>query len=157
MSQRTWVQWERPHWAREQAARLDEAHRAQMKIHEDWCKEERDRQWWQEWEDSWSWGWAEDWWKADWSGGPWSRRGWSWIKQEPTALSRKKGASSSSWEEDKDPKQVSIAKVHEDMGTHRQKALTPVSFQPQRHITMILGRPVMVLMCLKILGSSYDK
>ena len=56
---------------------------------------------------------------------------------------------SSSWEEDKDPATLSVDRVHEDMGTHRLMALTPLSFQPQRHITMILGRPVIVHMWSK--------
>ena len=49
-----------------------------------------------------------------------------------------------SWEEDKDPATLSVESVHEHMGTHRLTALTPVSFQPQRHIPIILGRPFMV-------------
>ena len=56
----------------------------------------------------------------------------------------------SSWEEDRDPTTCTTERVHEDMGTHRLKALTPLSFQPQRHATMILGRPVVVLNGQKI-------
>ena len=123
---------------------LDEGHFAQMRIHEEWTTQERERRWWQEWQDSWAWDWTENRWTwADWSGGQWKwkgRHGWSW---EPTRQSPQNEASSS-WEEDKDPATVSVEAVHENMGTHRLKAITPVSFQPQRHITMILGRPVMV-------------
>ena len=63
----------------------------------------------------------------------------------------------SSWEEDKEPTAFTTERVHEDMGTHRLKALTPLSFQPQRHITMILGRPVVVLNGPKIQELSNDK
>ena len=128
---------------------MDEGHFAQLRIHEDWCKQERERSWWQEWEDSWAWDWAEDrstW--ADWSAGG-CRIHEDRSSQEPTALSHEHPASSS-WEEDKDPATLTVDCVHEGMGTHRSLALTPpLSFQPQRHITMILGRPVMVHMWSK--------
>ena len=149
MPQRLWEEADRPQWAREQARRLDEGHFAQVRIHEELCKEERERRWWQEWEDSWAWDWAEHRWTwADLSSGGWSWSGHSWWSQEPTALTHQIPASSS-WEEDKDPTTIAMERVHEDMGTHRLKALTPLSFQPQRHITMILGRPVMVHMWSK--------
>ena len=144
MPQRLWEEEVRPQWAREQARRLGEGHFAQLRIHEDWCEEEREHRCWQEWEDSWAWDWAENRWTwADWSGGQWWWRGRRWWSQRPTALSHQNVASSS-WEEDKDPATFNVDRVREDMGTHRLTALTPVSFQPQRHITMILGRPVIV-------------
>ena len=149
MPQRLWEEEVRPQWAREQARRLDEGHFAQLRIHEDWCEEEREHRCWQEWEDSWAWDWAENRWTwADWSGGQWWWRGRRWWSQELTALCYQNVASSS-WEEDKDPATFNVDRVREDMGTHRLTALTLVSFQPQRHITMILGRPVMVHMWSK--------
>ena len=148
MSQRLWQEVQRPQWVREQAGRLDEGHFAQLRIHDDWCKQERERRWWQEWEDSWALDWAENRWTwADCSGGQWSRRGRHWSSQEPPASQQ--NVASSSWEEDKDPATLSVQHVHEAMGTHRLMALTPLSFQPQRHTTMILGRPVMVHMWSK--------
>ena len=158
MPQRQWGEVNRPQWAREPARRLDEGQFAQLRIHEDCSTQERERRWWQEWEDSWAWNWAENrWTSANWSGGQWSRRGRRWWSQEPTALSHQNVASSS-WEEDEDPASLSADRVHEDMGTHRLLALTPLSFQPQRHITMILGRPVMGHMWSKKLsGPSYDE
>ena len=42
MPQRLWEKVNRPQWAREQARRLDEGHFAQLRIHEDWCKQERE-------------------------------------------------------------------------------------------------------------------
>ena len=130
--------------AREEAMRLDESHFAQWSIHEDWCDRERQRRCWQDWKDSRAWGWAENRWTwADWSGGQGWWRGRRWWSQRRTALSHQNVASSS-WEEDKDPATFNVDRVREDMGTHRLTALTLVSFQPQRHITMILGRPVIV-------------
>ena len=157
MPQRMWEEVNRPQWSQEQARRLDEGHFSQMRIHEAWSNQERERRWWQEWEKSWAWDWAQNrWTSADWSGGQWSWQGHRWWAQEPTALSHQNVASSS-WEEDTDPATLSVDRVHEDMGTHRLTALTSLSFQPQRHITMILGRPVMVpLCCQKSNGPSYD-
>ena len=103
MPQRLWEEEVRPEWAREQARRLDEGHFAQLRIHEDWCEEEREHRCWQEWEDSWAWDWAENRWTwADWSGGQWWWRGRRWWSQRLNALSHQNVASSS-WEEDKDP------------------------------------------------------
>ena len=145
MAQRLWKESERPLWTTQQASRLDEGHFKQVARHEDWCKEEEERRGWQEWEASWAWDWANHCWtwaevssvEGWWSGGKWS--------QEPTALT-KQHLPGTRWEEDKDHSTISIEKVHEDMGTHRLKSLTPLSFQPMRHIFMILGRPVMVHM-----------
>ena len=57
--------------------------------------------------------WAENRWTwADWSGGQWSWTGRRWWSQEPTALSHQNVASSS-WEEDKDPANLSVDLVHQ--------------------------------------------
>ena len=142
MSQRLWTTSKRPQWAQESAARLDEGHFAQLRIHDGCAEGERTRIWWQDWQDSWQWGWQKNRWNwADWTGQQWSSKARRWWSQEPTALPP---GASSSWEDDWDSKKISIQHAREDMGTHRLKSLTPVSFQPQRHITMILGRPVMV-------------
>ena len=147
MSQRLWTSAPRPQWTQEQAARLDEGHFAQVRAHQEWAEGERTRIWWQEWADSWEWNWQEHRWNwADWTGKQWASKARRWWSQEPTALC---GAASSSWEEDMDTPKISMGHAHADMGTHRLKSLTPVSFQPQRHITMILGRPVMVHMWSK--------
>ena len=154
MAQRLWKQVQRPEWAKAQAERLDEGHFSQMRSHEEWLKQERQRRWSQEWKQSWAWDWASHRWTWGSGGFGWGGRGW-WS-QEPTALDSQKMAASS-WEEDKDPTAFTTERVHEDMGTHRLKALTPLSFQPQRHITMILGRPVVVLNGPKIEELSNDK
>ena len=149
MAQRMWQQVQRPEWARAQAERLDEGHFAQLRIHDEWLQEEQERQrsWSQEWKQSWAWDWATHRWTWGTGGSKHGRQ--DWWSQEPTALDPQTMAASS-WEEDKDATTFTKERVHEDMGTHRLKALTPVSFQPQRHITMILGRPVMVLNSQKI-------
>ena len=149
MAQRLWKEAQRPEWTKAQAERLDEGHFAQMRSHEEWLKQEKQRQsrWSQKRKQSWSWDWASHRWTWGSGGFDWGGRGW-WS-QEPTALDSQKMAASS-WEEDKDPTTFTTERVHEDMGTHRLKTLTPVSFQPQRHITMILGRPVVVLNGQKI-------
>ena len=147
---RIWEDVQRPAWAVAQAERLDEGHFEQMKSHEEWLQQEQERQsslsqnWKSQW---WAWDWASHRWTWGSGGFGWGGRGW-WS-QEPTALDSQQ-KSASSWEEDQDPNSFTSEKVHEDMGTHRLKALTPVSFQPQRHITMILGRPVVVLNGQKI-------
>ena len=122
---------------------------SQVRSHEEWLQQEQERQRSssQEWKQSWAWDWATHRWTWGSGGSGWGGRGW-WS-QEPTALDSQKMAASS-WEEDKDLISSTTERVHEDMGTHRLKALTPVSFQPQRHITMILGRPVVVLNGQKI-------
>ena len=149
MAQRLWEQVERPDWSTAQAGRLDEGHFSQLRTHEEWLQQEQERQstWWQQWHQSWAWDWANHRWTWGSGGFAWGGRGW-WS-QEPAALDTQQMAGSS-WEEDKDPTTLTPERVHEDMGTHRLKALTPVSFQPQRHITMILGRPVVVLRGKKI-------
>ena len=123
---------------------------------DEWLKQEQERQrrWSQEWKQSWAWDWASHRWT--WGSGCFDWGGRGWWSQEPTALDSQKMAASS-WEEDKDPTTFTTERVHEDMGTHRLKALTPLSFQPQRHITMILGRPVVVLNGQKIYELSNDK
>ena len=147
MPQRLWEEVSRPQWAREQAGRLDEGHFAQLRIHDE--LQERERRWWQEWADSWAWDWDENRWTwVGCGGGQWSHRGRHWWSQEPTARSHQNVASSS-WEEDKDPGTLTIDAVHEDMGRQRLMSLTPLSFQPQRHITMVLGRPIIVHMWSK--------
>ena len=149
MPQRMWEEVNRPQWSQEQARRLDEGHVEQMRIHDDWMAQERERVWWQQWQDSWAWDSAQNRWTwAEGSGPQWSWSGRRWKWQEPTAL-RHPMPSSSSWEAEDDPDNVSVEHVHADHGTHRLKAMTPVSFQPQRHIMMILGRPVMVHMWSK--------
>ena len=144
MAPRIWEDVRRPAWAKTQAERLDEGHFEQMRSHEEWLQQEQERQssWSQNWKtQSWAWDWATHRWTWGSGGFGWGGRGW-WS-QEPTTLDSQKMAASS-WEEDKDPTTFTTEKVHEDMGTHRLKALTPLSFQPQRHITMILGRLVVV-------------
>ena len=153
MAERLWETATGPEWLAASAARLDEGHFAQMSIHNDWLAEEKERLWWQEWEAAWSWQWqGKSWSYSDWSSGGWSWRKRQWKAQEPTALSSSQmPASSGAWAEDREPGSITMEKVHEDMGTHRLTNLTPLSFQPQRHITMILGRPVVVLMWSKML------
>ena len=149
MSRRLWEDVERPAWTQEQAARLEKAREKERKYHEDWCKEERERQNAQHWQSAeWSWDWQNHCWK--WEdlqevGGWWSAGKWSKKSKEPTARTQSIPAGLK-WKEDEDPQQISVEKVYEDMGKHRRTTYTPLSFQPMRHITMILGRPVVVLM-----------
>ena len=150
MHKRLWGTVSRPDWAQQQAARHSEAHAEQVKMDDEWKnkeKEEAQRSWWYNWCDSSSWDWKSSGWSWGESGGwSWESGGWS---REPTA-SRMQKPSSSSWEEDKDPSTISKERVHEDMKDARMKGITPLSFQPQRHVTMILGRPVVVLVWFKI-------
>ena len=147
---RLWVTSERPDWTRQQGARLEEAHFEQVKMDDEWKEKEREeaqRGWWHDLFDASSWDWTS-------SGWSWTEAGgWSWQSggrsREPTAA-RMQQPASSSWEEDKDPSMISKEKVHEDMRDARMKGITPLSFQPQRHLMMILGRPVMVLVWFKI-------
>ena len=150
MHKRLWGTVSRPDWAQQQAARLSWAHFEQVKMDDEWKnneKEEAQRSWWYNWYDSFSWDWKSSGWSWDESGGwSWESGGWS---REPTT-SRMQKPSSSSWEEDKDLSTISKQRVHEDMKVARMKGITPLSFQPQRHVTMILGRPVVVLVWFKI-------
>ena len=103
---------------KEQAERLDEGHFDQMQQYEQWLQEEAERRWWQQWEDSAAWDWDQQCWtSAHGSSGSWAWSGSTWGAQEPTALSPKQPASSSASPEDKDPDAMTMAKVHEDMGT----------------------------------------
>ena len=152
MPQRLWEDYARPDWSKQQAARLEEAHFQQLSLDEEWEKKQgKQPTWWEQWNDSWRWDWkSHSWTRSNWSW--WS--GWKWDEsggwsREPTTT-KMQTASSTSWEEDKDPKMITTSRVHEDMSSHRMKAITPLSFQPQRHITMILGRPVLVLLWPKI-------
>ena len=150
MSQRKWEQTNRPSWIRAQSTRLDKGHFAQERSHEPWKKMEEQRQWWQQWQDSWEWDWAKNWWASS----DWSSRGWSWKGSqgwhEPTVQPpcRSKQASSG-WDEDKYPGTLTLKTVHEDTGRQCLNTLTLLSFQPHRHITMVLGRPIIVHMWSK--------
>ena len=148
MAKRLWQEVERPDWAQQQAQRLDEAHFAQKSIHSAWWEQEKERQrtWWQEWADSWAWH-GDRWtWVGD-GGGWWSTEPAAQTP-EPTARSRHNVAASSSWEEDKDPGQMTIDHVSEEP-KYPRKGMNPPRCQPKRHCKMILGRPVMVPMCFK--------
>ena len=151
MPQRLWEDVSRPAWAKQQASRLEEAHFQQLSLDDEWKKKQgKQATWWEQWNESWQW----DWKSHSWSRKDWSSSGWRWDKsgwwsREPTA-SRSQQATASSWEEDKDPKLISTTKVRDDMASHRMKAITPLSFQPQRHVMVVLGRPVIVFLWSKI-------
>ena len=44
MAQRLWKEVQRPEWTKAQAERLDEGHFSQMRSHEEWLKQEKERQ-----------------------------------------------------------------------------------------------------------------
>ena len=43
MSQRMWEKARRPDWSKAQAERLEEGHAEQMRSHEEWLKQEKER------------------------------------------------------------------------------------------------------------------
>ena len=50
-------------------------------------------------------------------------------------------------EEDLPPPRYDPGKATDDLAHHLNRTQTPTSFLPQRHIMMVLGRPVVVLIC----------
>ena len=93
------------------------------------------------------WTWGSWWWdQSDWSRDEWwgsaSASGSQWNapphKAEPTASSTAQSETSKDWMY---PKRT----VGEDHLALRYAAMSPASFMPQRHVTMALGRPVVVL------------
>ena len=151
MSKRMWESSSRPAWQQKQAARLEQAHFKQRRQDEEWKKnQERLRIWREVWEETS--GEAEKTnreGRSESSSSRWERgeSGGRYVR-ESTASSMPR-PSSSSWEEDKDPTMITTDRVTEDMASHRMKSITPLSFQPQRHVTMILGRPVVVPLWFK--------
>ena len=145
---RMWEHNSRPAWAAVQGQRLEEGRGEQLRERETWHVAEAEKRKWSQWEHKSRWVWKEGDWKwSEWQGGEgWSWHPATWCYEEPTAL-EPTGASSSGWMEDKDETTLTPDHVHADFGTHRTTTMTPLSFQPQRHVTMVLGRPVMVLLC----------
>ena len=148
---RMWEHNSRPAWAAVQGQRLEEGRGEQLRERETWHVAEAEKRKWSQWEHKSRWVWKEGDWKwSEWQGGEgWSWHPATWWYEEPTAL-EPTGASSSGWMEDQDETTLTPDHVHADMGTHRMTTLTPLSFQPQRHVTMVLGRPVVVLLCSEI-------
>ena len=134
------------HWTKAQAERLEEARAQELELREMWRKTEKAKN-----KDSekkkeaegWAWG---SWWSGqwDWSRDQWSEQGGSRGSQdqdppqnaEPTASTE--GGSTT-------PPFIPLRTVGEDFTALRHAAITPASFMPQRHVTMALGRPVVVL------------
>ena len=51
-------------------------------------------------------------------------------------------------EESLPPPKYDPARAADDFAHHLDRTQTPTSFVPQRHIAMVFGRPVVVLICL---------
>ena len=134
-------------WKKAQSARLEQERAKEVNLRNQWFAAERAK--WEEAEQkkqASEWKWGSSWWRqpqSHWSG--------TWVSQS--------GASSSVWRERPQeaeptassyegcsPAEGSFPKrnPNEDKEALRSAALSPASFMPQRHVTMALGRPVMV-------------
>ena len=148
---RMWESISRPSWQQKQAARLEKAHFQQRKQDEEWKKKQENLKVWAEVHDDS----IRDSKKSNREGrsesssSRWERGGSGGRYVRESTASSMPRQSSSSWDEDRDPKMITTDRVTEDMASHRMKSITPLSFQPQRHVTMILGRPVVVLLWFK--------
>ena len=137
-------------WKFAQASRLEVLRHNEREVRQHWFDKhhkthQQQQQQQQEWAESWKWGswwwdhsqqqWGADWWSL---GEAWS----SGFDAEPTAsvppAAQGSGAASSST-------QFPTRTPDEDKFALRNATLTPASFMPQRHVTMALGRPVVVL------------
>ena len=135
------------HWAKAQAERLEEARAQELELRESWWGGQKDlKEKKEEKKGSKDWQWGSWWW------GQWDRSAGEWAGGS-------EGASSS---QTKDPPAIAeptasytahsntgqwlfpSRTVGEDHQALRHAAMSPASFAPQRHITMVLGRPVVV-------------
>jgi hypothetical protein len=131
-------------WSKAQAERLEESRAQELELREMWSKTEMAKK--EEKEKTmegkgWEWG---SWWSGqwDWSTDKWGASGSQSIvpppppPAEPTAGSTAKS--------DTAPWSYPKRSVGEDHVALRNAAISPASFMPQRHVTMALGRPVVV-------------
>ena len=131
------------HWAKAQAERLEEARAQELEIRQMWVKREKAQK--EEKEKKlgvkgWAWG---SWWSGQWdwntdqrgsSGGASSHEPLQGA--EPTASPPALG-DTARW-------LYPTRSVEEDHMALRNAAISPASFVPQRHVSMALGRPVVV-------------
>ena len=144
-----WKDYNQPDWTTRQSQRLEDLRDEQWRQRETWEVAEKERRKWSQWEeDNTTWHFVEGHWTwMEWKyGGEWHWTNETWWKEELAAFVPT-GASSSRWQEDEDEENLTPEQVHADLGHHRWMTTTPVSFQPQRHVFMVLGRPVVVLLC----------
>ena len=141
-------------WKKAQAERLEEVRKKELGLRETWWQGQRakweEEQKRKEEDDSWTWG--------SWS---WSKSQWDWHQEGQSASS---GLQERPGEAPPPPPPEPVAEPtasvpllaiedftypnrnhEEDLAALRAAAITPVSFAPQRHVTMALGRPVVVL------------
>ena len=93
--------------------------------------------------ENWTWGsWWWSWWAPEEKWGSSGARGSQELSLPPARAEPTAGDDNpQQWDDFHFP-----ARNHgEDLSALRVAAMTPVSFMPQRHVTMALGRPVVVL------------
>ena len=134
-------------WSKAQSERLEESRAKELEIRQTWWKtekakkEEKEKK--REAEHSWAWG---SWWSGQWDWGTDKGRGSGGASgsqsndprqtAEPTASSTAR-SSTAEW-------LYPSRSAEEDHMALRHAAISPASFMPQRHVTMALGRPVVV-------------
>ena len=145
-----WKDPEQP-WETEARQRLEYFLEEQWQERETWPVADQERRKWSQWEDNSTWHFVEGHWTwTEWKdGAQWHWVNGTWWKEEP-ATRLPPGASSSRRAEDEEEENVTFGQAMGRQGHHRWTTATPMSFQPLRHMTMVLGRPVVVLLCSKI-------
>ena len=135
-----------PDWKKAQCERLEEERKTELGLRSTWWAVQRAK-----WEDEekkkeaerWTWG---SWW--------WAKRDWS--QEDRSGSSGARGSQEPPPEPTAEPTASSTPLAiedftyptrnpGEDLTALRAATMTPVSFMPQRHVMMALGRPVVVL------------
>ena len=134
-------------WQVAQVGRLEEERTKALEERTQWFeKEEEEKKKKKE-----GWEHHQGWWSQhgnwhSWAGG--RQWGWRWdtgaASSEPTASAAASSGSQDNWWTE--AKELTPDGVAEDLRTYRSTIMSPASFQPQRHVTMVLGRPVVVLL-----------
>ena len=137
------------YWKKAQSERLETERAQELKFREQWYPAQRPKSPEKKEEEAehsqWTWGswWWHSappkWWPQNWSDSQASSAAWNQGSQyvdEPTAFNVFVPPTA---------KSMPHRTPNEDKRALRNAAMTPASFMPQRHVTMALGRPVVVL------------
>ena len=135
------------HWAKSQAQRLEEARAQELELRQMWWqtqkakKEEQERKM-----EAKGWTWGSWWWgQSNWSTEEWRTAGGASSSQSNDPPPEPEPTASSSARSNAPQVPYPSRSLGEDHMALRHAALSPASFVPQRHVTMALGRPVVVL------------
>ena len=137
-----------------QVARLEQERTKASEERAAWCHQEAENEKKKE-EERWEHqGWWSGWDHREWRsrhGAWWTGAGQHWDRPSDTGATSSEpttteAAASSSQDGCMQDEHLTQEGVKADLKTYRSILMSPASFQPQRHVTMLLGRPVVVIL-----------